>query len=86
MHKKIGRSLVIDVMRCAMSKQTFYQILMEVELVRKILNCSSLRWEVLRDAQADNGVHTDQRVALVGSLLIIICRRCLLEQTCQLGG
>ena len=30
----------------------------------------SLRWDVLRDAQADNGVRTDQRIALVGSLSV----------------
>jgi len=77
-HEKIGRSLVIDVMRCAVSKQASYQAPAEVELVCKILDCSSLRWEVLRNAQADNGVHTDQWVALFGSSSINTCRKCSL--------
>ena len=79
MDEMIGRSLVIDVMRCTVRKQTAYYILVELELVRKILDCSSLRWKVLRDAQADNGVHTDQRIALVGPSSINTRSRCSLE-------
>lgn len=37
-YEKVGRDLMIDVMRCAVSKKTPYQAPAEVEFVRKSLN------------------------------------------------
>lgn len=79
MHKEIRRKLVIDMICCGMSKQAPDWALAQVELLRKILDCSSLSWEVLCNAQADDRVHTGGRVALVGFLLVTTSKTCSLE-------
>ena len=56
MFEEIDRILVKYVIGCAMSKQPPHNVFSELELFRKILHGSSLGWEIIRDANAHNGV------------------------------
>lgn len=54
MHEEIIGCLTINVMCCAVSQQAPDEAITEIKLVGKILNWSSLRREVLGNAQANN--------------------------------
>lgn len=64
MYEEVLGGLVVNMMRRAMSEQPAHQSLPEVEPARKILDRDSPRWKSFRDAEADDGVHADQRVTL----------------------
>jgi hypothetical protein len=53
-HEEIIGCLTINVMCCAVSQQAPDEAITEIKLVGKILNWSSLRREVLGNAQANN--------------------------------
>ena len=50
---------MVDVVSCAVSKETPDQALAEIELIRKILYLRSLRWKVFCNSQANNRMYTD---------------------------
>ena len=85
MHKKVGRGLVIDMMRCAVSKKTSYEALAKVELVCEIVDCGSPRREILCNSQSNNGVHTDKWVALFRSSSMSICKDVPLDKLASSG-
>lgn len=69
MDKEIDRCLVEDVIRRAVRQQTPHNALTEFELVCKILDGRSLRWEIFCYSEAYNAVDAEMWVTLKNLLI-----------------